>query len=467
MQPNPETALPDVLRAGGPLDLLLQGKAGTARPYGAGGLREKLRRSLEEIRRGYERAKGAVVEGRLANALDATEDTRGPDPVLRFAIARHEGLTAQARFLHRGALARYHDDPESYDDALGTFLPEDFRSEARRVAASHAYHSGANPTARDDWPVYHAGLGLRQTSSLRGLATGLAGLDAASGGLHGLTLLGGEAGTGKTTLALTVAVAALRRHPDLAALYLSLDMPKERLYDRLLCHEAALRHGDLVSGAGRERLNGADARLRDEVLPRLRVIGRGAFSSANPLTAVAVGRLRDELMRAGKARRALVVVDYFHLMRPPAELGSPADADAWRLELLQSLQGCGYGADTPDGDAVLAISEVRKGEHGRPALSVSDLMGSARLGYAADAVWLLEPLPGPADAEAVRVALTIAKGRDGVRRARLELLYEHTRSRFSEHGVAPADHPRGPRPRQSAAAAAPLDPLTGLGGDRP
>jgi hypothetical protein len=449
------------------LDQLLQGKAGTARPYGAGGLPERLRRSLDEIRRRYERAKGLAAQDRLANALHATEDAGAPDPVLRFAIARHEGLTAQAEVLHREALDRYYDEPESYDGALGIFLPEDFRTEARWVAANHAYHGGANPTARDDWPVYRAGLAQRQTSSLRGLATGLPGLDAASGGLHGLTFLGGETGTGKTTLALTVAVAALRRHPDLAALYLSLDMPKERLYDRLLCHEAGIRHADLVGGANGGRLDEADSRLRAEVLPRLRVVSRRAFDATGPLTATAVGRHRDELLETSKARRALVVVDYFHLLRPPADLVSPADADAWRLELLQSLQGYGYGADTPDGDAVLAISEVRKGEHGRPALTVSDLMGSARLGYAADAVWLLEPLPGPADAETVRVALTIAKGRDGVRRSRLELLYEHTRSRFSEAGLGPADHLRGSRNRQAGTAAAPLDPLAGLGEDKP
>jgi hypothetical protein len=429
-------------------------------------LRERLGRDVNFLRLFFKQATGATAEARYASALLPCCGAQAQDPVLRYALARHEGLAAVADGLSQEAWDQYLRHPESYDSVLGAFLPEDFLGQARCALAQHAYVTGANLTAAADWDVYRDGLEQRRARPLRGLATGLPGLDAATGGLHGLTFLAGGAGTGKTTLALAAAVAALRRHPDVAVLFLSLDMPKERIYDRLLCQESGRRHAELIGQVDAQasgELAEAGERLRDQVLPRLRIVERRAFDPDQPLAISAMARQRNELLRASGAARALVVVDYFQLLGVPDSAGASLDADMWRVQTLQSLQAVGRGVDAPDGDAVLVISEVRKGEPGRPALNLSDLMGSARLGYAADAVWLLEPLPGAAaDAEAVRVALTIAKGRDGVRRTRLELLFEHTQSRFAEVGATS----RGRRPRQGphgAAAAPPLDPLAGLG----
>jgi len=51
-------------------------------------------------------------------------------------------------------------------------------------------------------------------------------------------LLGGDKGVGKTSLALQAILAALGHQKDLGAVIYSLDMPKTRIYQRLLCLEA-------------------------------------------------------------------------------------------------------------------------------------------------------------------------------------------------------------------------------------
>ena len=228
--------------------------------------------------------------------------------------------------------------------------------------------------------------GAAASSPCLGLSTGLPRLDAALKGLRGLTILGGCAGDGKTTLALNAVVEALRAHPDVAALYYTLDMSKGVLYDRLLCREAGITYEELAHEHSRaemwQRVKKASGSLRDGVLPRLRFVEQRQVQAEGALTAERLFEHRHQLLRATGAARALVVVDFLGKIEVGGKNLPPLEQDNRRVEVLESALS--RSAASPNSDASLVISEVRK-ERSDRSLSVEDLLGSCRLGYSADA----------------------------------------------------------------------------------
>jgi hypothetical protein len=154
--------------------------------------------------------------------------------------------------------------------------------------------------------------------------------------------------------------------------------------------------------------------------------------------------------------------DYFRKIPTPKDIAPTSlDADHHRLAILQRVQTApGYLDAGPD--PMLVISEVRKGDGNGSQLTIEDLMGSASTGYSADAVLLLETDQEDTAAPSVPVRLRIAKGRDGVVRTTIPLIFHHTCSRFTEAPPstvptkaekAPKGRPRGNRP--------PVNPLGG------
>jgi hypothetical protein len=390
------------------------------------------------------------------------------DAVLRFGLGRRWRVEDEGGKLRSAALKHYQMRPDAYDAVLGDLLPEDFRQEGRAAHAEARFEDGANRTAAEDWPVYRARLQRRRGRPLLGLATGLPALDRALGGLRGLTYLGGGTGMGKTTLGLFIAAHALRARQDLGVLFYSLDMPKTVLYDRLLSQEAGVGYADLLGGTPtqglEERLDEAERRLQTEVLPRLRVAEHLTLPEGKSLAQVMVDDLK-ELLESMPVAEVLVVVDYFQLLPVPDSITAALDADFYRVRSLQRVQACSRTNTNPVGFPILAISEVRKGESGRCEVGVGDLMGSARLGYSAEAVLLLEPCGEAEKGPVVPVRMKVAKGRDGATRTDIDLLFEHTKSRFKE-AARPGGQKRGGKAAKSKPAQKPdsgkIDPLAGL-----
>jgi hypothetical protein len=93
------------------------------------------------------------------------------------------------------------------------------------------------------------------------------------------------------------------------------------------------------------------------------------------------------------------------------------------------------------------------------------VMGSARLGFAADTVLLLEPRADTSDAasDVARMLLKVAKSRHGRKGTQIFLDFDHARCRFSESKGRPA----APKPNGPKKSARPvprvrrLDPLGG------
>jgi len=462
------------LQPGGLLDQILEKSRLTA-SGNAATLRQELTADVKKIREAtahpkdhsfpYKDIRPEDVPRWLVNSEYQQYRT---DPVLRFCLGQRWHVEDLDCDLRSVALKKYQEQADDYDNILGDLVPADLRQEGHAIAAETRFDDGTNGTAADDWPVYRRRLQHRRGQPLLGLTTGLPSLDRAIRGLRGLTFLGGGTGVGKSTLALFIAAHALQKHPNLGVLYYSLDMPKTVLYDRLLCQEAGVEYADLMGDPKapnlRERLVQADGRLSSEILPRLRIAEHLHPGQGQTLLQLMTNDL-NRFLQSAAVSEVLVIVDYFQLIPGPDGDDAGLDADFYRVQILQRVQEWSRTNSDPAGFPILAISEVRKGESGRTEISVSDLMGSARVGYSAECVLLLEQAKEVADGPVVPVSLKVAKGRDGAVRTQIDLLFEHTRSRFRE---APRPRSRMQDGKSKKDAPAPksdqakIDPFAGL-----
>jgi hypothetical protein len=460
--------LPPSLRPGGAFDKALQsGKQlpdATSAPVLSGYLEWQLR----DIRIAY--AQGRFADGkertpaeRFARALfPDILDWHRADPVLPFCLAVCEGFQECAGRWKADALTKYAAEPEVYEAIFRELIPLEFKEKLKSLQARWAYTTGSNPTAAEDWPVFLERLLAQRRRPLPGLSTGLQGLDDALGGLQGLTLLSGVAGVGKTSLALALALGALRQHPGIAVLLYSLEMSRTTILKRILCNYAGVDYRALVaaerSKADAERLEQAAEQLVKGVLPRLRIVGPEALPRPEGLTLKLLLDHRSDLLSQTKAGQALIVVDQFQHLDVPPDVLDDVKADRCRMSLLAAAQAQTRTTAHPEGDPFLVIARLCK-DAGPTGLELADLLGSGDLGYIAGTVMFLEPAKVNSDpaAAAVPVVVRIAKGRDGVTRTTVPLLFDHTRSRFREPGKTNAKGKAGKAPASPLG----LNPLAG------
>ena len=135
-----------------------------------------------------------------------------PEHVLMYALAHHLGQDKSQELFERGFDVRVKQG--RYDLILGDLIPAELEKERRRRLAHRRYLDGTNATAAGDLDVYleRHGQARNQIRGKPGLATGFKELDdALGGGLDGVCFLGGLAGSGKSSLAGQIMLAALRR----------------------------------------------------------------------------------------------------------------------------------------------------------------------------------------------------------------------------------------------------------------
>jgi replicative DNA helicase len=381
-------------------------------------------------------------------------------------------------------------------------LPERLEQAAGRIREMKLLGAEAPGNLRDEWPDFQSRLQAYRGREFLGLRTGMAQLDDRTLGPRGLILLGAMPNVGKTALVLHLGLNVVRNNPDACFLFVSLEMDRGSLYTRINCNLAEVDWGTLVRGDKNLR-GGAGPFFTDEQQARLRaaddwvknhghrihVLDRQHFGGG-----VSAGSILRE-MKALKARsgaaRALMVIDYLQVLPIPDTVrrSSDLDADKYQLRVAQDiLAGMRAGESGLLGDAVIAISETRKPATGRRRWGedLADLMGSARLGYGADAVLLYRrvaedeladvyhdagrftaPTAEELENEGIApVMLSLAKGRDGMRLGEWPLEYLFNRSIFREieRGAGPPLPPgrRPPLPPQPALRAGrdPLDELS-------
>jgi hypothetical protein len=250
--------------------------------------------------------------------------------------------------------------------------------------------------------------------------------------------------------------------------------------------EPARRWGSFFNADQEKRLQAADAWIAQHG-HRIRVLDRQSFGG---VSAASILREMNALKARSGAKRAFVVIDYLQVIPIPDTVrrNSDLDSDKYQIRVAQDiLAGMQQEESGLLGDAVIAISETRKPATGKKhwGEELADLMGSARLGYGADAVLLYrrilddeelaeiyedagraaQPTFGQLENEGISpIMLSLAKGRDGMRLGEWPLEYHFNRSIFREIERGPQlPIGRRPPPQQQPSPPAPRDPLTDLG----
>jgi replicative DNA helicase len=267
----------------------------------------------------------------------------------------------------------------------------------------------------DFFPGLEAAQERLRNGKLPGVPTGLKWLDQQLLGLpDGLTLLNGEPGAGKTSMALQIARAASEE--GIPTLYLALDEAARFLSLKLFASQAGLSFGDFRRGRG-------DLQALKQAVEDHRDQFRHLTFWANPeppTVSDAALMLRERRDLAG-SDRGLLVVDYLQVYS--ARLNKSTDAFQGISATVGDLAACA----TSEGFACLAVgSQNRASQNTR---SLQSGWGSADLEYAASAVINLTRSDQEIE-DRRSVQLVLAKNRLGPAGASVDLVFEGSTGRF-------------------------------------
>ena len=210
-----------------------------------------------------------------------------------------------------------------------------------------------------------------------GIPTGLADLDRTLNGLnHGLYVLGGAPGVGKTSLALQWAMKAAEEVP---VVYVTYENSPPNLTLKAIGRLANISPADVDRGV-------ADlAKLQEGAADFGKIAHRLAFVEGNQRTTTAYiqGQARQAMARHG-ARRCLVIVDYLQRMAHASGSGYGTLRENVSA-LTLGLRELATRLDSP----VLAISSLSRGVNNYSHPSLEALKESGDLEFTADVVLLL------------------------------------------------------------------------------
>jgi replicative DNA helicase len=231
--------------------------------------------------------------------------------------------------------------------------------------------------------------------------TGFASLDRVVGGgfrRQDLVILGGDVGSGKSALALGIAIRAAAA--GVPTLYFSGEMGPERVMERALALEGRASIDDLRQGqlddATRATVGAAAVRLRTSQL------------LVRPLLGTDFDEIRSALDIV--PRRQLLVVDSVQLTAPPR----PAARLEERVALaIRALKALGVERDL----VVLVVAQLPHHRAGRPdpRPTLDDLGGFGAVKQSADIVLMVyrEEMYRPGQGVEGATELIVAKNRNG------------------------------------------------------
>lgn len=279
-------------------------------------------------------------------------------------------------------------------------------------------------------------------AGLAGLSTGIAGLDAKTGGLapSDMIILGGRPAMGKTALATTIAANVAKSGQSVG--FFSLEMSRSQVAARILAGETAISSDSQRRGAfdedGMRRLLSARDTFR---AGRVQLF----IDDTGALTLPQLATKARRLMRA--KRLGLIVVDYLQLMGT-SRRGNNSNRVQELTEITTGLKSLAKELNVP----VLALSQlsrkVEEREDKRPQLA--DLRESGSIEQDADIVmfcyreeyYLSQETPTPEKASEWRASMAraagiaeviIAKHRHGPT-GTVELGFDGPRTLFTDRG---------------------------------
>ena len=277
-------------------------------------------------------------------------------------------------------------------------------------------------------------------------------LDRMLDGFRGLVILSGAPGCGKTTMVLQGAIGVATQNPDAAVLVVSCEMSRQELMHRLLCMHsdgrldwAALVKGQGISREERERAIGEARSTLEPALSRVQVVEQAELSRLASARGGDIFVLMRQLVRQLKRRtgctRGMVVIDNFATLPVGGDFSTDLERERFVSNRLLELQEL-------TGDAVLVIAQQNKEAMKSEGRSMAGVKGAVEIIYAADAVLLLTKFNGSIDSgnpsvQHLRVAsqdgtplpiirCSVPKGRDGMSRRDLLMLFDHERSMLIE-----------------------------------
>lgn len=205
-------------------------------------------------------------------------------------------------------------------------------------------------------PAYHQieqfHVAAKKHNKYAGLKTGFSAIDEMTNGLEKLVLLGGEAGSGKTTLALQLALG-VAKNEKIPVLFFSFEitatdlivMAIQNLSDKTLCRKDLLKPRDEMTPIKLENYNAA-LRKFVAIANNFYIIDR---SKINP-TVVDIEKIILAVREIHQSENVFVVIDSFDDLLSSDKFKNRAEAQEETLGCLESLQ-------QKTGDTILAITQ--------------------------------------------------------------------------------------------------------------
>lgn len=384
---------------------------------------------------GYEQRVRSLHKSLLSSLKNTWGTYDAIDPVTKCVLADLQGseVSYDLQFI---AVATLCDKLEDYQAVFGDLIPTWLKNTVLQKRSATAFDQGTNQNLRDDLGEY---LRRLERSESRGVfPTGLYSVDdAMCGGIHGLTVLLGDKGVGKTAFAVNCIVNALQQDPTVAVLIYALDLSKRRIMDRLASCHLGVSTAELNKDSVRHRIA---SEIDESFWHRIRVRERdfrwerdhsGEDAARRGLTSQMIIQDATMLLRQPGVRRVLVIIDLFQKTVLPSTV-QPSDADQYRLDAIDESAQTLRRLGGDDCVGFLVISEMRKREATRKKEipTKDDIKGDGRIPSDADNVLILAPSKEISSDES-ELILRIDKGRDGVTRGDHRLRFLHRMNRFS------------------------------------
>ena len=295
-------------------------------------------------------------------------------------------------------------------------------------------------------------------------------------GLRKLMMICAAPNTGKTSLTIQFGMDILSNNPDSCLLFVSLEMPIDDILIGMQSNLSCLTDREiLLSRKYDARINGYRPLNEEELIflayandtlasfgERIRIIDGETYPD---LTIEQIMEHVDDIKQKTGLKHVAIAIDYLQVFPVPddilANFKGPNDHDKWLISQMKKLRDY-INKDTDRQVPLIVITEARKPSSSlvNQKPNMSDVMGSARVSYTPDCLMLLWPLN---EAELINVwnkeiglvigiddddnkktilkqfevneytvlSLVISKGRNGMRRGSIHVIYYYAANRFA------------------------------------